>query len=79
LITRQASRVVPVPFDELIDPMKGRTRVRTVDTSTDAYAAARAMQVRVEGADLEDPKTLARLAEAAHLEPAQVKQRYAPA
>jgi len=77
LITRQQSRIVPVPFDTLMDPATGRTKVRMVDTSTDAFLCARALQVRVERADLEDGARLAALAKAAMLSPEDTRKRYA--
>jgi 6-phosphofructokinase len=77
LITRQQSRIVPVPFDTLMDPATGRTKVRMVDTSTDAFLCARALQVRVERADLEDGARLADLAKAARLSPEDTRKRYA--
>ena len=78
LITRQEDRIVPIPFDELMDPRTGKTRVRYVDVHTDSFRAARALQVRVEREDLEDPRTLAALARAARLGEDEVKKRYAP-
>jgi 6-phosphofructokinase 1 len=77
LITRQEGRIVPVPFDELMDPATGRTKVRMVDTSTDSFVCARALQVRVERADLEDATRLAALARAAMLSPEDARKRYA--
>ncbi len=78
MITRQAGAIVPVAFDDLVDPETGRTRVRQVDVATDTYLAARALQVRVEADDLSDPKRLAALAAAARLSEPEVKMRYAP-
>ncbi len=78
LITRQAGKIVPIPFAELMDPKSGRTRVREVDVRTDSFAAARALQNRVERADLDDPKRLAALAAAAKLAPDEARRRYAP-
>lgn len=78
LVTRQAERIVLVPFAELMDAQTGKTRVRDVDTSHDWYRAARALQERVEREDLEDPARLAALAKAANLTPDEAKQRYAP-
>ena len=78
MITRQAGAIVPVAFDDLVDPETGRTRVRQVDVTTDTYLAARALQVRVEADDLSDPKRLTTLAAAARLSEAEVKMRYAP-
>jgi 6-phosphofructokinase 1 len=76
LITRQQGRIVPVPFDALMDPATGRTKVRMVDTSTDAFVCARSLQVRVERVDLEDAARLSALATAAMLSPEETRARY---
>jgi len=78
LITRQAGRTVPVPFEELMDPATGRTRVRMVDIASDSFAAAMALQSRVTAADLADPARLAEIAAAAKLSPDEARERYAP-
>jgi 6-phosphofructokinase 1 len=79
LVTRQGDgRIVPIPFDELMDPKTGKTKVRYVDVATDSFKSARALQNRVEAADLADPKMLAALAKAANLPEADVRTRYAP-
>lgn len=79
LVTRQGDgRIVPIPFDELMDPKTGKTKVRYVDVATDSFKSARALQNRVEAADLADPKMLAALAKAANLPEAEVRTRYAP-
>jgi ATP-dependent phosphofructokinase / diphosphate-dependent phosphofructokinase len=78
LITRQAERIVPVPFAELMDAKTGKTRVRDVDTATGCFRAARALQTRVEQGDLDDPKRLEAIAKAAKLSPADARRRYAP-
>jgi 6-phosphofructokinase 1 len=78
LITRQSERIVPIPFQELMDPETGRTRVRMVNTRSDAFRAARALQTRVEAEDLRDPDRFAAIAQAAKLEPEQARRRYAP-
>jgi 6-phosphofructokinase 1 len=78
LITRQDSRIVPIPFDELMDPETGRTRVRMVETRSDSFRAALSLQQRVSAADLADPKRLEAIAGAAGLSPAEARARYAP-
>jgi len=78
LITRQAERIVPVPFADLMDAKTGKTRVRDVDPDTGWFRAARALQTRVEREDLDDPKRLEAIAKAAKLSPAEAKRRYAP-
>ncbi len=78
LITRQAGRIVPIPFAELMDAKTGRTRVREVDVRTDSFACARALQTRIERADLDDPVRLAEIAKASKLSPEEARRRYAP-
>jgi 6-phosphofructokinase 1 len=78
LITRQSGKIVPVPFADIVDPATGRARVRQVDTTTDGYLNALALQERITTGDLEDGATLARIAAAANLTPEEAKQRYWP-
>ncbi|MBW2495472.1 MAG: 6-phosphofructokinase [Deltaproteobacteria bacterium] len=78
LITRQSGAIVPIPFDEIVDPATGRARVRQVDTASDSYRNALALQERITAEDLADAAMLARIAEAANLSPDEAKRRYAP-
>jgi len=76
LITRQEGAIVPIPFQDLMDPETGRTRVRDVDTTTESFLTARALQERLEAADLEDEERLAAIAEAGKLTPEQARERF---
>jgi 6-phosphofructokinase len=78
LITRQAGRIVPMPFADMLDPKTGRSRVRGVDVSSDSYTQALALQERIVREDLEDAAVLAAIARAAGLSPEQARERYAP-
>jgi 6-phosphofructokinase 1 len=78
LITRQDSRIRPVPFAEIVDAKTGRARVRGVDVGSDSYRNALALQERIFAADLEDPKRLEAIAAAAKLAPEAARKRYAP-
>jgi 6-phosphofructokinase 1 len=77
LITRQEAQIVPIPFAEIIDPKTNKSRVRGVDTDSDSYRSALALQDRITADDLADPKTLAAIAAAANLNPEEAMQRYA--
>jgi 6-phosphofructokinase 1 len=79
MITRQAGAIVPVPFADIMDPKTGRTRVRLVDTKTEAFASALSLQVRIEREDLEGGASLAAIAKSLKLSPEQLKARYAGA
>src|SRR5262249_43967043 len=78
LITRRAGRIVPVPFEEIIDPKTKKSRVRGVDTSSDTYRNALALQARVTAEALADAAALAAIAAAAKLPPEEARRRYRP-
>jgi 6-phosphofructokinase 1 len=78
LITRQQQRIVPVPFKDIVDPATGRARLRGVDIDSDSYRNGLALQERVTADDLADEQRLVAIAEAAGLEPAEARERYAP-
>ena len=71
--------LVALDLQELIDPHTNRIRTRLVDVRSDRYMVARAYQIRLERADLEDPVLVAKLAVEAHMSPAEFKERYARA
>ena len=57
---------------------RSKSRVRGVDTSSDSYRNALALQERVTAEDLADAKTLAAIAKAAKLSPEEARKRYRP-
>jgi 6-phosphofructokinase len=67
MISIQGGRFVPIPFDTMIDPDTGRTRVRSVDVTSTRYAIARRYMIRLKREDFDDPHDLAKLAATAHL------------
>jgi 6-phosphofructokinase 1 len=77
MITRQVGAIVPIPFEQLMDPKTNKTRVRLVDVATESHGSARSLQVRIEPGDLEDAERLGQLAETAKLTPAQARERWA--
>jgi 6-phosphofructokinase 1 len=79
MITRQGGAIVPIPFDQLMDPKTHKTKVRLVDIETESHGSARSLQVRIEPRDLEDAELLGQLAETAKLAPAAARERWAGA
>lgn len=55
LICLQDGHLKVLPFDDLLDPATGRTRIRMVDTQSEHYAVACEYMIRLEPQDLEDP------------------------
>ena len=76
LITRQKGSIVPIDFEDLIDPDTGKTRVRMVDTDTDSYRHARALQTRITAEDLGDSQRLAKIAAAGGMKPDEMRARF---
>jgi 6-phosphofructokinase 1 len=78
MVTLQQGNLVPVPFEEMVDPKTNRTRIRQVDLKSYSYSVARAYMIRLELADFENPTTLAALAAEAKMSPAQFRERFEP-
>ncbi len=66
----------PIPFDEIMDPKTGRTRVRTVDVNSYAYQVARSYMVRLEKEDFENPELVAAMAKAANMDVEAFRKRF---
>ncbi len=77
MITRQNQRIVPIPFDEILDPATGKTKVRMLDVESGSFKAAMALQTRLAPSDLDDPALGPKLAAASRLELAELKKRFA--
>lgn len=76
MVTMQNGNLVPVPFEDMIDPETNRTRIRTVDLDSYSYSVARAYMIRLEKTDFESPATLATLAAEAKMTPSKFRERY---
>lgn len=76
IVTVQGGRLVPVPFEDLIDPQTGRIRVRYVDVASDTYRTVQAYMIRLTRRDLEDPETRRALARAGKLTENELVARF---
>jgi 6-phosphofructokinase 1 len=77
MISMQGGRLVPIPFDTMIDPETGRTRVRSVDVDSTRYAIAKRYMIRLRREDFEDPHDLAKLANIANCSIDEFREKYA--
>jgi 6-phosphofructokinase 1 len=59
-------------FEDMLDPVNGKTRVLQVDINGASYQVARRYMTRLGKGDLEDPHMLSRLADAAGMTPEQI-------
>lgn len=76
MISILGGKLNPIPFDEIMDPVTGRTRVRTVDTTSYAYQVARSYMIRLEKEDFENPDMVATLAQVANMDVESFKKRF---
>ena len=76
IVCLDEGRIRPLPFQEMIDPDTGRTRVRMVDVNSQSYQVALEYMIRLRPEDLEDPDQVARLAEAARMEPVEFRRHF---
>src|SRR5438094_852054 len=76
MVSMQGGRFVPIPFETMIDPDTGRTRVRSVDVTSTRYAIARRYMLRLSREDFDDPHDVAKLASIAHLSIDEFRDRF---
>ncbi len=76
LITIQAGTLVPIRFEDILDPVTHKTQVRLVDVKTDSYEVARKYMIRLEKGDFADANHVAKLAAVAKLSPADFRARF---
>ena len=77
MISIQGGKFVPIPFETMIDPETGRTRVRSVNVASTRYAIARRYMIRLKREDFADPHDLAKLAATAHLGIPEFREQFA--
>jgi 6-phosphofructokinase 1 len=76
LVTVQQNQVVPIPYDDLMDPDTGRTGVRMVNTYSLTFKSAQRFMIRLSRQDLEDKDQLEKLAACTNLDPQAFVQRF---
>jgi 6-phosphofructokinase 1 len=54
MVSIQGGHFVPIPFEKLLDPATGRTKVRLVDIRSTRYAIARRYMIRIRRDDFDE-------------------------
>jgi 6-phosphofructokinase 1 len=78
MVSMQEGRFVPVPFNKMMDPETGRTRVRLVDVNSARYGIARRYMIRMRRDDFSNPLELERLAKTANMSVEDFRMRFEP-
>ncbi|MCM8822641.1 MAG: 6-phosphofructokinase [Candidatus Omnitrophica bacterium] len=76
MISIQTEKIVPIPFDKILNPETGKTAVRNLDIASDLYRTARRMMVRVEKEDFDNQSILEKIAQAAKMPAEEFKKKY---
>ncbi|PKL02567.1 MAG: 6-phosphofructokinase, partial [Synergistetes bacterium HGW-Synergistetes-2] len=76
LITIQNNQIVPIPFDQIIDPDTKKTRIRMVNTQSIQYRIARQYMIRLEKKDFNPGIEFERLAVAAKMSPDEFRKQF---
>jgi ATP-dependent phosphofructokinase / diphosphate-dependent phosphofructokinase len=69
-------KMIPLPFEKMLDPKTGRMQTRKVNVAGEAYECACAYMIRLERDDFEDEKKLAKLAAVVSLKPQEFRTRF---
>src|SRR6201999_2249701 len=67
VISFVVGRMVPVRFEDMINPKTSRMRPRLVDVDSEYYESARSYMIRLEADDFDDPEKLRELAAVVNL------------
>ena len=62
MVSIQNGHFVPIYFNDILDPVTQKTRVRMVDPASESFFIARRYMLRLNKADFEDPHELAKYA-----------------
>jgi 6-phosphofructokinase 1 len=76
IISFVEGRMVPLAFDEMINPKTKRMKTRKVDVDGEGYECARRYMIRLEKEDFVNPERLQKLAAAVNMSPEQFRSRF---
>lgn len=76
MVCVENGRIKILPFEELIDPSTGRTKVRMVDINSEHYRVARGYMIRLTKKDLQDNNMLIKLSNVAKMSVEEFLKRF---
>ncbi|PTL35560.1 6-phosphofructokinase [Candidatus Methylomirabilis limnetica] len=76
MVTIQGGKMVPIPFQQMLDHRTGKIRVRYVDINSESYRTLRAYMIRLEPQDFETPGQIETLAHGGRLDQAEFVSRF---
>jgi 6-phosphofructokinase 1 len=76
IISLVGGHLVPMPFQDLLDPVTKRMTTRRVNIRAEGYKCARRYMLRLKKHDFHDPERLLSLAQVVKMSPEQFRQRF---
>lgn len=76
IISFLEGKLVPLKFEDMINPKTQRMRPRLVDVTSETYECARRYMIRLDRGDFDDPTRLEKLAEVVKMKPDQFRARF---
>jgi len=76
IVSFEDGKLVPLPFEKMLDPETKRMQVRRVNVDGEAYECACHYMIRLEPSDFEDFEQLQKLAASVGMTPEQFRQRF---
>ncbi len=76
IITIQNNQIVPIPFDEILDPITGKTQVRMVNIDSIQYRIARQYMIRLEKEDFDSTIDIEKMSVVANMSPDEFIKRF---
>jgi 6-phosphofructokinase len=76
MVSIQGGRLVPISFDEMREPVSGKTRIRLVNIEREGYRVAREYMTRLEPRDFADPAWVEKMAVAGNLTADQFRSTF---
>ena len=76
IISFEDGKMVPLPFEQMLDPQTKRMQVRRVNVQGESYECACHYMIRLEKTDFENAHQLEKLARTASMTPHQFRERF---
>ena len=76
IVSFEVGKLVPLPFEKMLDSQTGRMQVRRVNVDGEAYECACHYMIRLQRSDFEIASQLKKLAASVSMTPEQFRQRF---
>ena len=76
IVSFEDGKLVPLPFEKMLDPATKRMQIRRVNVEGEAYECACHYMIQLESSDFEDPDQLKKLAASVGMTPEQFRRRF---